>query len=181
MAAELARVQGDEDCALRCPWVIGTVTGEANGQRWPTPEWEALSHCSLERANRCLEPGKAFPTDPSYTITGMDEGVRYKVTVSNRTSIGKRRTKSMTTVYFYEFPHKNMSALSAQRHVFGPFEANSGHLSMLCMGFGRAMAPRRSCLLRIGRSVVLTGFWGSPARPTLAAARTTADSPEIGP
>lgn len=86
----------------------------------------------------------------------------------------------MTTVYFYEFSHINMSALSAQRHVFGRFGAEPGYLSMLCMGLGRAMAPRSSFLLRIGRSVVLTGFRGSPVRPTLAAARTTADSSEIG-
>ncbi|MDE0077277.1 MAG: fibronectin type III domain-containing protein [Caldilineaceae bacterium] len=30
------------------------------------------------------ESGNAFPTDPSYTITGLDEGVRYKVKVRAR-------------------------------------------------------------------------------------------------
>ena len=92
----------------------------------------------------------------------------------------KRRTKSMTTVYFYEFSHKNMSALSARRHVFGRFEADPDCLSMLCMGYGRAMSPLSSFLLRAGKSVALTSFRGSPARPALAAARTTADSSEKG-
>ena len=86
----------------------------------------------------------------------------------------------MTAVYFYEFIHINMSALSAQRHVFGRLGADSDCLSMLCMDFGRAMAPRRFFLLRAGKSVLLTSFWGSPARPTLAAVRTTADSSKIG-
>ena len=87
---------------------------------------------------------------------------------------------SMTTVYFYESVHINMSAMSAQKHVFGRSGADAGYLSILCMGLGRAMVPRRLFLLRAGRSVVLTSFWGSPARPTLAAARSTADAPEIG-
>lgn len=51
MAAELARVQGDEGCAMRCPWVIGMEIGEAVGQRRPQAEWGALSHRGLERAN----------------------------------------------------------------------------------------------------------------------------------
>ena len=51
---------------------------------------------------------------------------------------------------------------------------------MLCMGLGRAMALRSSIQLRAGRSVVLTSFWGSPARPILAAAGTAADSSEPG-
>ena len=30
MVAELARVHGDEGCAMRCPWVIGMGIGEAD-------------------------------------------------------------------------------------------------------------------------------------------------------
>lgn len=69
---------------MRCPWVIGMGIDEAVGQRRPQAEWGALSHRSLERANWCREPGNAFPTDPSYTITGLDEGVRYKVRLRAR-------------------------------------------------------------------------------------------------
>ena len=86
----------------------------------------------------------------------------------------------MTTVYFYELIHINMSALSAQKHVFGRFGTEPGHLFMFCMGLGRAMALRSSFLLKAGKSVGLTSFWASPARPTVAAARITADSSEIG-
>lgn len=103
-----------------------------------------------------------------------------KFVVSNRTSFGKRRRMSMTTVYYYEFIHINMSALSAQRHVFGRLGADPDYLFMLCIGFGRAMVPRSAFLLRAGKAVELTSLWGFPARPTLAAARTTADSSEMG-
>ena len=82
----------------------------------------------------------------------------------------------MTTVYFYEFVHKYVRFVRSK----ACFWVDPGYLFILCMGLGRAMAPRSTILLRAGRSVVLTSFWGSPARPTPAAARTTADSPEPG-
>ena len=43
---------------------------------------------------------------------------------------------SMTTVYFYEFVHINMSAMSAQRHFLVPFLVVPGHNSMLVCGMG---------------------------------------------
>ena len=86
----------------------------------------------------------------------------------------------MTTAYFYELIHINMSALSARKHVFGRLKMDPGCLFMFCMGLCSAMALHSFVLLKAGKSVGLTSFWGSPARPTLAAARTTADSSEIG-
>ena len=82
----------------------------------------------------------------------------------------------MTTAYFYELIHINMSALSAQKHIFGRFGTDPGNLFMFRIGLGRAMALRSSFLLKAGKSVELTSFWGSPARPTLTAAKTAADS-----
>ena len=127
-------------------------------------EWQSIKH-SVRSGSRTLAWTKVCATRLWFQI---------------ELPLEKRRRMPMTTVYFYEFIHTNMSALSAQRHVLGCFGADQGYLSMLCMGLGRAMAPRSSILLRAGRSVMLTSFWGSPARPTLAAARTTADAPEIG-
>ena len=92
----------------------------------------------------------------------------------------KRRRMQITTAYFYELIHINMSALSARKHVFGRFGTVPGRLFMFCMGLGNAMALHSFFLLKAGKSVRLTSFWGSPARLTVAAARTTADSSEIG-
>lgn len=86
----------------------------------------------------------------------------------------------MTTVYFYELIHINMSALSARKHVFGRFGTVPGRLFMFCMGLGNAIALHSFFLLKAGKSVELTSFRGSPARLTLTAAKTAADSSEPG-
>ena len=95
-------------------------------------------------------------------------------------ALEKWRRVPMTTVYFYEFVHKKCPLCPLKGMFLGVYGADPGYLFMLCMGLDRAMAPRSTILLRAGKSVVLRSFWGSPARPTLAAAGTAADSSEPG-
>ena len=66
---------------VRCPLVVGVVTGEAAGQRWPKAESGALSHCGLERANRVRPhstlgyrppaPEALLPADPVPVPVGL--------------------------------------------------------------------------------------------------------------
>ncbi len=95
-------------------------------------------------------------------------------------ALEKWRRVPMTTVNFYKFVHKKCPLCPLKGMFLGVYGADPSYLSMLCMGLGRAMAPRSSILLRAGRSVELTRFRGSAARPTLAAVGTAADSSEPG-
>ena len=75
-AISTVRVQSSQPGVLEVSWDAPTETPRDYRVNWARvgenfPTWTNLS-------------GNAFPTNPSYTITGLDEGVRYKVKVRAR-------------------------------------------------------------------------------------------------